>query len=186
MSSSFTVYTLGIMLTFSSIVMILLVLIQRGRGGGLAGAFGGQGGQSALGVRAGDVFTKITVVVAVVWVLLAGLLGISMRAKAANELAGTSLSLGGDEEAETKDGVTDEATPETLKAEEPSDPANVNGPLVVPAATEPSDDTKATSAPEAATEEVKLETPAANDSVSAESAEEVPPQKVEPVKDESE
>jgi len=59
--------------------MILLVLIQRGRGGGLAGAFGGMGGQSAFGTRAGDVFTKITVVVAIIFILLSALLGVSMR-----------------------------------------------------------------------------------------------------------
>lgn len=50
--------------------MILLILIQRGKGGGLAGAFGGMGGQSAFGTKAGDAFTKITVVVAVFWFLL--------------------------------------------------------------------------------------------------------------------
>ncbi len=46
---SFLIYALGALLLFSSVVMILLVLIQRGRGGGLAGAFGGMGGQSDLG-----------------------------------------------------------------------------------------------------------------------------------------
>ena len=39
-----------------SLFLIALVLIQRGRGGGLAGAFGGAGGQSAFGTKAGDVF----------------------------------------------------------------------------------------------------------------------------------
>jgi preprotein translocase subunit SecG len=46
------------------------VLIQRGRGGGLAGAFGGMGGQSAFGTKAGDVFTKITIAVAAFWIVL--------------------------------------------------------------------------------------------------------------------
>ena len=50
--------------------MILLVLIQRGKGGGLAGAFGGMGGQSAFGTKAGDTFTKITVVTAIFWFVL--------------------------------------------------------------------------------------------------------------------
>ena len=54
-----------------SLFLILIVLLQRGRGGGLAGAFGGAGGSSALGTRAGDVFTKITVGLALVWILLA-------------------------------------------------------------------------------------------------------------------
>ena len=54
-----------------AIFLILLVLVQRGRGGGLAGALGGMGGQSAFGTKAGDLFTKITVGAALVWILLA-------------------------------------------------------------------------------------------------------------------
>jgi preprotein translocase subunit SecG len=53
-----------------SLFLILLVLIQRGKGGGLAGAFGGAGGSSAFGSRAGDAFTRITIYVAAAWVLL--------------------------------------------------------------------------------------------------------------------
>ena len=63
-------YLLGIALTITSLFLILLVLIQQGRGGGLAGAFGGMGGQSAFGTKAGDLFTRITIVVAAVWILL--------------------------------------------------------------------------------------------------------------------
>ena len=43
--------------------LIGLILLQRGRGGGLAGAFGGMGGQSAFGTKAGDIFTRITIAV---------------------------------------------------------------------------------------------------------------------------
>ncbi len=50
--------------------LVLLVLIQRGKGGGLAGAFGGVGGSSPFGSRAGDTFTRITIGVAAVWILL--------------------------------------------------------------------------------------------------------------------
>lgn len=66
-------------LLLTGVFMILIVLIQRGRGGGLAGALGGAGGQSALGTRAGDVMTKVTCGVAVIWVLLAGLSGLALR-----------------------------------------------------------------------------------------------------------
>lgn len=61
---------LGLGLSLTALFLILLVLIQRGRGGGLAGAFGGMGGQSAFGTKAGDVFTKITVAVAAFWIVL--------------------------------------------------------------------------------------------------------------------
>lgn len=53
-----------------SIFLTLLILVQRGRGGGLTGALGGMGGQSAFGTKAGDVFTKITVVTALLWIVL--------------------------------------------------------------------------------------------------------------------
>ncbi len=61
---------LMVVLSVFSVFLILLVLIQQGRGGGLSGAFGGMGGQSAFGTRAGDVFTRITIGVASVWILL--------------------------------------------------------------------------------------------------------------------
>ena len=66
----FVRFFLGFMLVATSVFLILLVLIQRGRGGGLAGALGGMGGQSAFGTKAGDLFTKITIGVATFWILL--------------------------------------------------------------------------------------------------------------------
>jgi preprotein translocase subunit SecG len=61
---------LNTLLVICSIVLIFLVLIQRGKGGGLAGAFGGVGGSSAFGTKAGDVFTKVTMYVAGTWIVL--------------------------------------------------------------------------------------------------------------------
>ncbi|HEX4130722.1 MAG TPA: preprotein translocase subunit SecG [Pirellulales bacterium] len=61
---------LGTLMLVTSIFLILLVLVQRGRGGGLAGALGGMGGQSAFGTKAGDLFTRITIGVAFVWIVL--------------------------------------------------------------------------------------------------------------------
>jgi len=52
------------------LILMLLVLIQRGKGGGLAGAFGGAGGSSPFGSRAADQFVKITLWFAGVWVLV--------------------------------------------------------------------------------------------------------------------
>jgi preprotein translocase subunit SecG len=63
-------YILMTLLGFAGLFLIGLILLQRGRGGGLAGALGGMGGQSWAGTRAGDVFTKITIAVASAWILL--------------------------------------------------------------------------------------------------------------------
>jgi len=71
-------------LTVDGTLMILIILLQQGRGGGLVGALGGMGAQSAFGARAGDAFTGITVVLTVLWVLLAGFGGITLRADRGN------------------------------------------------------------------------------------------------------
>ena len=59
-----------ILLFVVSLFLILLVLVQRGKGGGLTGALGGMGGQSAFGTKAGDAFTKITIITTIIWITL--------------------------------------------------------------------------------------------------------------------
>lgn len=67
---AFFIGLLNFLLILSSVFLICLVLIQRGKGGGLAGAFGGMGGSSAFGTKAGDVFTRVTIAIALVWFIL--------------------------------------------------------------------------------------------------------------------
>ena len=67
---AFVTVLLMVLLFLTALFLIVLVLIQRGKGGGLAGAFGGMGGQSAFGTKAGDLFTKITIGVAAFWIVL--------------------------------------------------------------------------------------------------------------------
>jgi preprotein translocase subunit SecG len=63
-------YLLNILVILTGLFLIGLVLIQRGKGGGLAGAFGGVGGSSPFGSKAGDAFTKFTIYIAAFWILL--------------------------------------------------------------------------------------------------------------------
>lgn len=80
---------------FISVLLIGIILLQRGRGGGLVGALSGLGGQSAFGTKAGDTFTRITIGIAAAWVLLAGIHGQVLRArteKFKNESAATEIS----------------------------------------------------------------------------------------------
>jgi preprotein translocase subunit SecG len=65
---TFLIMAISLLLSF---VLIVLILMQRGKGGGLAGALGGMGGQSAFGTKAGDLFMWVTAGVATVWILLA-------------------------------------------------------------------------------------------------------------------
>jgi preprotein translocase subunit SecG len=65
---------LNVVIVILTLFLIAIILIQRGKGGGLVGAFGGAGGSSAFGTKTGDVFTKITVGVAIAWILLSMLM----------------------------------------------------------------------------------------------------------------
>jgi len=120
--------TLYITLTIAFIVvavaMILIILVQRPAGGGLAGAFGGAGGGGTEGVfggRVGDALTVMTVVAFSVYLVLALILNANIwtpnRAPAAAPTATETLlpmSAGepgfGDEPATTADANPTDAT----------------------------------------------------------------------------
>ena len=61
---------LGTLFIVVCILLILVVLLQKGRGGGLGAAFGGAG-SSAFGTRTGDVLTWVTIVLTGLFLLLA-------------------------------------------------------------------------------------------------------------------
>ncbi|MEN6574705.1 MAG: preprotein translocase subunit SecG [Phycisphaerales bacterium] len=56
------------------VVLILVILIQKGRGGGLSGAFGGGMASGLLGSKTGDFLTWVTIGLFVVFLGLAVLL----------------------------------------------------------------------------------------------------------------
>ena len=63
-------HVLNLIVLILGLILMLIVLVQRGKGGGLAGAFGGAGGSSPFGSRAADQFVRITLWFAGVWVLV--------------------------------------------------------------------------------------------------------------------
>ena len=66
-----------------SFFMMLVILIQRPRGGGLSGAFGAGGAQEVFGSKTGDVLTWFTVGCFVCYVLLA--MGLTWTIKPAKQ-----------------------------------------------------------------------------------------------------
>ena len=156
----FVRFFLGFMLVATSIFLILLVLIQRGRGGGLAGALGGMGGQSAFGTKAGDLFTKITIGVATFWILLCilsiNVLGTQQSLFSTNlgaaapesmEGLGTTEAVPNDEPISTDKPVSTDETGPSIPAQEPDGDASAT-----PATTD-------TSIPDKMTDEDKSSTP---------------------------
>ncbi|MBM3980568.1 MAG: preprotein translocase subunit SecG [Planctomycetes bacterium] len=63
-------HALNLLVLGLGMLLMLIVLIQRGKGGGLAGAFGGAGGSSPFGSRSADQFVRVTLWLAGVWVLV--------------------------------------------------------------------------------------------------------------------
>jgi preprotein translocase subunit SecG len=64
----------AILFAFLCVFLMLVILLQRGRGVGLAGAFGGAGGHSAFGAKTGDVLTWATVIITAIFLFFAVML----------------------------------------------------------------------------------------------------------------
>ena len=56
------------------IALVLIILIQKGRGGGLSAAFGGGMAGGILGSKTGDFLTWVTIVLVSIFLLLAGVM----------------------------------------------------------------------------------------------------------------
>lgn len=66
---------LTVILFLNCLLMVAVILVQRGKGGGLAAAFGAGGGaESPFGARAATTIKKATAVLAVVYILMSATL----------------------------------------------------------------------------------------------------------------
>ncbi|MBA4031155.1 MAG: preprotein translocase subunit SecG [Planctomyces sp.] len=157
----YLIYFLMSLLGFVSLLLIAIILLQRGRGGGLAGALGGAGGQSTFGVKAGDLFTRITIGMAAAWFVLAAICvllmsrplytdGANVKAKATDSALTDPLNKPADPETPAQTAPAGSTTP-AAPAGGTTAPA-----AATPAATDP-----------AAVTPAKPETPAATDAPAA-------------------
>jgi len=61
----------AVLFVICCVSLVLIILIQKGRGGGLSGAFGGAMASGILGSKTGDFLTWVTIVLAGVFLTLA-------------------------------------------------------------------------------------------------------------------
>ena len=107
---------LNALAVLTSLFLVCLILIQRGKGGGLAGAFGGVGGSSAFGTKSGDVFTRVTIVAASVWIVL-GLILVVLYNQPRTSAFAAGATTGVSKEVSTKPGEKGKTvTPKTPKS----------------------------------------------------------------------
>jgi preprotein translocase subunit SecG len=71
---SFSMNLVAIAFVICAVVLILVVLIQKGRGGGLSAAFGGGLASGILGSKTGDFLTWITITMVGVFLTLAAVM----------------------------------------------------------------------------------------------------------------
>ena len=71
LAAGFVMSILAAIFVIGSVVLILVVLVQKGKGGGLSGAFAGGMASGILGSKTGDVLTWITISVASLFIIVA-------------------------------------------------------------------------------------------------------------------
>jgi preprotein translocase subunit SecG len=71
LAAGFVMSILAVIFVIGSVALILVVLIQKGKGGGLSGAFAGGMASGILGSKTGDVLTWITISMASLFIIAA-------------------------------------------------------------------------------------------------------------------
>jgi len=68
---SFIMHVIAVLFVICCLALVLIILIQKGRGGGLSAAFGGGMASGILGSKTGDFLTWVTIVLVGVFLLFA-------------------------------------------------------------------------------------------------------------------
>ena len=159
---TWSIRVMAIIFVFVSVFMMLVILIQKPKGGGLSGAFGGAGGSdtSFVGAKVGDFLTYLTVGCFLAFLLLA--MGLTWAinptensaaaAQAASQSSGAGSGMGAAATAEVEQ-IDAEAESE-LEAEVDATSEDASGDTAAPAAapTPPAPAGAVPAAPQAPTE----------------------------------
>ena len=68
---SFIMHAIAVLFVICCVALVLIILVQKGRGGGLSAAFGGGMASGILGSKTGDFLTWVTIVLVGVFLLFA-------------------------------------------------------------------------------------------------------------------
>jgi preprotein translocase subunit SecG len=133
-----------------SLLMMLIILIQKPRGGGLAGAFGGAGGgaQSAFGGKTGDALTIATIVFFLLYISLAmGLTWATDRPAAPPvETETTAPAEDGSANPESNPGTTDQPVDTGSQPVDPTPAPSTTSEDAAPEASDSSEEAKTSDA----------------------------------------
>jgi preprotein translocase subunit SecG len=84
-------YALTVLYVLTCFLLMLVVLLQRGKGGDMASAFGGGGSQTAFGARSGaTLLTRATTILAALFMIGSLALGIMWRTGGGSVVSGVT------------------------------------------------------------------------------------------------
>jgi preprotein translocase subunit SecG len=126
-------YLLNTLYIFVCFVLLLVILLQQGKGGDMASAFGGSGSQTAFGARSGaTMLSKLTTVFAVLFML--GALALAILGERGG--SGTSVVSGSAPPAAPASSAPAPAAPSSTPAPA-STPAQPSAPAPAPSTPSP-------------------------------------------------
>ncbi|MFO0974670.1 MAG: preprotein translocase subunit SecG [Phycisphaerae bacterium] len=99
MLATFFQSILAVVFILTALLLIGLVLLQKNRGSGLSGAFGGVGGHSAFGTKTGDFLTWVTVGMTAFLLLLAVVANYAFQPQRSAQEMGLTAPPGGSDTA---------------------------------------------------------------------------------------
>jgi len=152
MSPILTSYVVPIVHVLACVFLVVVVLLQKGKGADMGAVFGG-GSQTLFGSSgAGNLLTKVTAGVAATFMITSLILAVGARNEPRSELLGRIpvADAPAPFAVPAPDGAEPAATPETTTAAAPTDPAG-GEPDAEPDATAPEPPATATADGEAAT-----------------------------------
>ena len=118
-------YLVAVLYVLACLMLVLVVLLQQGKGGDIASAFGGGGSQTAFGARAGaTVLTKATAILGTLFMIGAVTLGIMGRGGSGSLMRGIS--------APQQQSAPAPATPAQPKADQPQPASQSPAPVEQP------------------------------------------------------
>jgi len=71
LAASFFIKTIAVLFVICAVVLVLVILLQKGKGGGLSAAFAGGMASGILGSKTGDFLTWVTIVLVSIFLFLA-------------------------------------------------------------------------------------------------------------------
>lgn len=119
------------------LVLIMVILIQKGRGGGLSGAFGGGMASGLLGSKTGDFLTWVTIGLVVVFLGLAVLMAKFFRPSVSEYGVETPAAAAQPVGTTTQPAATTEQPATTTEQPAPAAEPAAAQPATAPATTEP-------------------------------------------------